>query len=223
MYSRVLGTIAVLFSSVTVMAADLSLPQTPIPAPAYDPAWGVHIFGGASAGRTHLIELIPMPWSGDYGDNYLIAGDLSRRLGRVYDHFIFEAEVGVGYRFPVHATEGWTALYLRYDGFPWNHILFTTAAINTGLSYVSKVSDVEMDAGSDRGNPNGSRLLHYLGPEITFAATEYGVARTLLPLGSVSDSEQQDEGNLYNPPDQRARPSGKIRTRDALKDVPGHS
>jgi hypothetical protein len=105
--------------------------------------------------------------------NYLIAGDLSRRLGRVYDHFIFEAEVGAGYRFPVHATEGWTALYLRYDGFPWNHILFTTAAINTGLSYVNKVSDVEMDAGSDRGNPNGSRLLHYLGPEITFAAPQY--------------------------------------------------
>ena len=136
MYSRVLGTVAFLFSAVTVMAADLSLPQTPIPARAYDPAWGVHIFGGASAGRSHLIELIPMPWSGDYGDNYLIAGDLSRRLGRVYDHFIFEAEVGAGYRSPVHATEGWTALYLRYDGFPWNHILFTTAAINTGLSYV---------------------------------------------------------------------------------------
>ncbi|MFY9829063.1 MAG: hypothetical protein WAK69_10685 [Rhodoplanes sp.] len=173
MYSRLLGTVAFLFSAVTAMAADLSLPQTPIPASAYDPVWGVHIFGGASAGRTRLIELIPMPWSGDYGDNYLIGGDLSRRLGRVYNHFIFEAEVGAGYRFPVNATEGWTALYLRYDGFPWNHILFTTAAINTGLSYVSKVSDVEMDAGADRGNPNGSRLLHYLGPEITLAAPQY--------------------------------------------------
>jgi hypothetical protein len=87
-----------------------------------------------------------MPWSGDYGDNYLVAGDVSRRLLRS-GNFILEGEVGVGYRFPqVNAGEGWAALFLRYDGFFWNHIVFTTVAISTGLSYVEKVSDVEKDA-----------------------------------------------------------------------------
>ena len=57
-------------------------------------------------------------------------------------------------------------------GFFWNHIVFTTVAISTGLSFVEKVSDVERDAG-DRGNPNGSHLLHYLAPEITFALPDY--------------------------------------------------
>jgi hypothetical protein len=151
----------------------VSAPQPSLFSPkpyATDPDWGLYAFGGVSAGRTRLIELIPMPWTGDYGDNYFVGGAVERRLGRVYQHFIFELEGGAGYRFKeVNAPEFWGGIYLRFDGFPWNHIVYTTAAINTGLSYATKVSEVEKDAGSDRGNPNGSNLLHYFGPEITFA------------------------------------------------------
>jgi len=165
-----------------VIASDLPPPlSTPTYDPsllakepvAVDPQWAVHVFAGVSAGRTRLVQLVPMPWSGDYGDNYLIAGAISRRLLRS-GNFILEGEVGGGYRFPtVNAPEGWMALFLRYDGFFWNHIVFTTVAISTGVSYVGTVSDVEKDAGGDRGNPNGSHLLHYLAPEITLALPEY--------------------------------------------------
>ena len=164
-------------ASVSARAAEARQPAS-VPAPslfspkpyATDPDWGVFVFGGASAGRANLLELIPMPWVGDYADNYFVGGAVERRLGRVYQHFIFEVEAGAGYRFKeVNAPEVWAALYLRFDGFPWNHIVYTTAAINTGLSYATKVSAVEKDAGADAGNPNGSNLLHYLGPELTFA------------------------------------------------------
>jgi len=157
--------IALVLAVTPVVASDLPPPLT---APNYhpsllakepvavDPQWAVHVFAGVSAGRTPLVQLVPMPWSGDYGDNYLVAGDVSRRLLRS-GNFILEGEVGVGYRFPqANAGEGWAALFLRYDGFFWNHIVFTTVAISTGLSFVEKVSDVERDAGDDRGKPNGS-------------------------------------------------------------------
>ena len=176
------AVIALVLAVTPVVASDLPPPLT---APNYhpsllakepvavDPQWAVHVFAGVSAGRTPLVQLVPMPWSGDYGDNYLVAGDVSRRLLRS-GNFILEGEVGVGYRFPqANAGEGWAALFLRYDGFFWNHIVFTTVAISTGLSFVEKVSDVERYAGGDRGNPNGSHLLHYLAPEITFALPDY--------------------------------------------------
>ena len=137
---------------------------------ATDPDWGIMVFGGASAGRTQLVELIPMPWSGDYGDNYFVGGALSRHLVQLNKHWKIEGEVGTGYRFnQVNAPEGWVAVFFRFDGFPWNHWVYTTVAFSTGLSYVGKVSDVEKDAAGERGNPDGSKLLHYFAPEITFA------------------------------------------------------
>lgn len=137
---------------------------------ATDPDWSIMIFGGVSAGRTRLVELMPMPWSGDYGDNYFIGGAFSRRLVQLSKHWKIEGEAGAGYRFnQVNAPEGWIAAFFRFDGFPWNRWVYTTVAFSTGLSYVEEVSAVEKDAGSDRGNPNGSKLLHYFAPEITFA------------------------------------------------------
>jgi hypothetical protein len=140
---------------------------------AVDPKWGVHVFAGASAGHDSLIGLMENPWDGHYGDNYLVAGDVSYRLVRFWNYFVIDTEVGVGYRFKqVNAPETWVAAYLRFDGFPWNHWIYTTAAISTGLSYVSVLSDVEHDS-NGRGNPAGHKLLHYFSPEITWALPEH--------------------------------------------------
>ena len=182
-------------SAVAASAADLAPPAeapvlapvtyAPPPAPppssglftkaplALEPQWGVHVFAGVSAGHDSLIGLMEMPWAGNYGDNYLVAGDVSRRLVRFWQYFTIDAEAGVGYRFKeVNAPEGWLALYLRFDGFPWNRWVYTTFAASTGLSYVEKLSAVEHDSGG-RGNPAGSKLLHYFSPEITFALPEH--------------------------------------------------
>jgi hypothetical protein len=138
-----------------------------------DPQWGVLVFGGVSAGRSPLIKLMAMPWTGSYGNDYFVGTALSHRVFQLAPHWLIEAEAGAGYRFKqADSPEAWIGLFLRYDGFPWNNVVYTTVAINTGLSYVEQVSELEKAAGASRGNPNGSNLLHYLAPEITFASPE---------------------------------------------------
>ena len=84
-----------------------------------NPDWGVMLFGGFDAGGTRLIEIIPKPWTGEYGDNYFVGGALSRRLIQLDKHWKIEGEVSAGYRFnQVNTPEGWVAAFLRFDGFP---------------------------------------------------------------------------------------------------------
>ena len=133
-----------------------------------EPLWGVHVFLGASSGRTSLGKIAIMPWTGDYGTNYVVATDLSRRI-YYWRNLILEGELGVGYRFPVDSPEAWAALYLRYTNLPWNRYIYSTVAINTGVSVVGEVSNDEKRSGKHHGCPEGARMLHYLAPEITFA------------------------------------------------------
>jgi hypothetical protein len=138
-----------------------------------DPQWSAMVFGGASAGRTRMIELVVAPWSGDYADNYFVGAAATRRLARFNANWTVDLEIGAGYRFmQVNAPEAWTAVFLRYDGFPWNNRITTTVGMGTGVSLVERVSEIEKDAGAHHGHPNGSKLLQYLAPEITFAAPE---------------------------------------------------
>jgi hypothetical protein len=166
-----LDTLAIARSAATAapvskLQKDLFSP-TPIAA---NPEWGVLVFGGASAGRAKLYELVLTPWNGDYTDNYFVGGALSRRLVQLNKNWTIEGEIGAGYRFKqVNAPEGWVAAYLRFDGLPWNHWVYTTIAASIGLSYVGTVSDVEKASSVGHGNPDGSKLLHYFSPEFTFA------------------------------------------------------
>lgn len=158
-------------ASAKQMRDPASLTEGPLPV--VDPEWAVHVFGGVSAGRSRLIELVPFPITGDYGDDYLAAAAVSRRLHRFNENWVVDGEIGAGYRFgKADAPEGWAALFLRYEGFPWDHVLRTTVAVSTGLSYIATVPEVEKARSSGRGNPDGSRLLHYFSPEITFALPE---------------------------------------------------
>lgn len=141
------------------------------PAPiASDPKWAVTLLVGASAGEDKLVHLLSAPWTAEFRDDYFAGAALSRRLVRFWDHFSVEAEIGIGGRFGVtDGVEGWGALFLRYDGFPWNKWIYTTVAISTGLNYVSRLPPAET---VDPNDPT-SHLLHYLAPEITFALPEY--------------------------------------------------
>ncbi|MEM8797405.1 MAG: hypothetical protein AAGE61_17730 [Pseudomonadota bacterium] len=103
----------------------------------------------------------------DLDNDFIAAVTASRRILTAFDHFHIEIEVGAGQRFgQQHEQEFWFAPYLRFDGFPWNRYLHTSVAINTGLNYATGVSEVE----EIRGGPApGSRLLHFLSPELTLA------------------------------------------------------
>ena len=86
----------------------------------------------------------------------------------------FEVEGGAGYQFAEGSENDsgqvWVGFYARYDNFPWNDVIKTTIAVNTGLNYSFKKTAFEESFSSSQGTKN---LLHYLAPEVTFAVPEY--------------------------------------------------
>jgi len=108
----------------------------------------------------------PAPWDWDYGDINFASLTFGRKVAD-YGHLIsLEPEVGLGRRFgDADEYEFWGALYIRWNPFPWDHIIDTSIAISTGVSYASQNNELE----EDRAKSNAS-FLHYFSPEITLAA-----------------------------------------------------
>lgn len=115
-----------------------------------------------------LLKSPELPFTWDYrSDDHLIGITVSRHAATLFGHVDIEPEIGLGQRVGRQdETEIWGAVYARYRGFPWDHIVTTTAALSTGFNYASGVSEVENDRAGDE---DGDRLLHYFSPEITFA------------------------------------------------------
>jgi hypothetical protein len=127
---------------------------------------------------TDFTTIITEPWKTNFVDLTLVGVAASTRLGTVNeilgrpvlgavgDDLTLDAETGADYRFGLEDEgEFWGSLYFRYDGFPWNDWVYTTAAINTGWSILTDTSDFERH----RSNGRSSRVLHSFSPEITFA------------------------------------------------------
>lgn len=129
---------------------------------------GVAIYGGRYV-EDSLVDILfdpipPTDW--DYRDDRLIATTVSREVGQVW-RLHLEPEVGIGQRYGEQdETEFWAALYVRYRGFPWDGFVTTSIALSTGLNWATGVSEVEQDRARDG---EGSRLMHYFAPEVTFA------------------------------------------------------
>jgi hypothetical protein len=152
--------------------------------------WAVPVQGGTKGdanavtvlvGRgtdTDFTQIITEPWTTNFVDLTMVGLTASHRLGTLDEltgwdlgHFgddvSVELEGGAAYRFSDEENLGefWASLYFRYDGFPWNDTIYTTAAINTGLSLLTETSEFERE----RGDGQSSRVLHNFSPEITFA------------------------------------------------------
>lgn len=126
-------------------------------------------FYGGTLVQTPMWEIFvtkhQMPWQWNWRSSYLVAGAASRELVAYRDWVALEAEVGAGKRFGfLNEGEFWGALYLRWKLFPWNDYVRTTVAVSTGLNYATEVPPFERY----RTRGPGSRLLHFLSPEITF-------------------------------------------------------
>jgi len=89
------------------------------------------------------------PIGADYIDEYLAVASLSRQYERnYYDGGLrFEAEGQVGYHFG--NQEYWelnvVPVVARWNRFPWNHTIATTAAFGLGLSYTTELSEFEVE------------------------------------------------------------------------------
>ena len=167
------------------LASKLVLPMlltTWLVTPAFSestvPSESIMVFGGWAT-ETNFTELFYAPQTIHLNDIGVIGAAYSRRLGTgnelagdlglgdLGDDLSVESEIGTSARFGDESLgEVWVALYLRYDGLPWNETIYSTIALNTGLSLLTDLSDFE--EGRDK-NGESSELLHYLGPEITFA------------------------------------------------------
>jgi hypothetical protein len=121
-----------------------------------------------SLGGDIILSASP-PSSWEYApDDRLIAVSVSRQVAEFWRNWTLEPEIGVARRFGrQNATEVWGAFYFRYSGFPWDRYVVTTAALSTGLNWASEVTDVEQDRAKD---DEGSQLMHFFSPEVTFAA-----------------------------------------------------
>lgn len=107
---------------------------------------------------------LPVTW--DYREDHFVGTTVSRETGQLW-RFRLEPEIGIGRRFGQQsATEVWGALFFRYRGFPWDDRLTTTIAFSTGLNWASEVTEIEQDRARDG---EGSNLMHYFSPEVTFA------------------------------------------------------
>src|SRR5438128_500443 len=112
----------------------------------------VMLFGGIAT-ETSFTDLLYKPWTAQLNDIGVLGASYSHRfgtvnellgdggLGHLGDDFTIEGEVGTSVRFGDESLgEAWTALYLRYDGLPWNDTVYTTIGLNTGLSYLTDIS-----------------------------------------------------------------------------------
>lgn len=183
---RLAGSCKVKFGGVlTALVSAVALPCFAAPALAGEKSdpYAFTVFAGKGT-DTDFFSALTQPWTIHFMDLGIVGGAVSARvgtvneltgwnLGSVGDDFSIDLETGAAYRFGDEAGDGemgefWGAIYLRYDGFPWNDVIYTTIAANTGVSYITETSEYE------RGRSDGqtSQLLHYLTPEITFADPE---------------------------------------------------
>ena len=118
------------------------------------------------------------PWDWTYGDIHFASLTFGRKVAD-YGHYVsFEPEVGVGKRFgDADEIEIWGALYLRWNAFVWDHIVDTSVAVSTGVSYASESNEREEDR--VRGDAS---LLHYFSPEITLAPPDQNLASFVIRL-----------------------------------------
>ena len=107
----------------------------------------------------------PDPWNWEYGDITFASMTFGRKFADYGRYLSFEPEVGVGRRFEdADEYELWGALYMRWNPFIWDHIVDTSIAVSTGVSYATDNNELE----EDRARSNAT-WLHYFSPEITFA------------------------------------------------------
>ncbi|HRK19268.1 MAG TPA: hypothetical protein PK970_09955 [Hyphomicrobiaceae bacterium] len=150
---------------VLVHAPALAQSSAPVKGVNDDRKWALSLMAGYASIDADMQFAPKAWWDKSFREEAVIVGAASYNVVRFLRHFTFEAEVGLGHRFGVGATDGWVAGYIRYDNFPWNHIIRTTVAASIGVNYISRLPRSERD---EPGEPT-SRLLHYFSPEITFA------------------------------------------------------
>lgn len=134
--------------------------------------WKAMIFGGRLS-EHEIAGIINPTKPPSYTRANFVGLALSREVYR-WKGFSIDLEGGIGYQFAPSSDNNstghvWGAAYLRYNDFPWNHIVHTSVAGSVGLNYVNRITRFETDE-TTSGQPQ--KLLHYFSPEIAFSLPE---------------------------------------------------
>lgn len=165
--ARSLLTLAFLGVAATSSGADGWLQQTG------EPRWSASILAGYTDHDSQMFKAPKVAWDSSFREEKIAGVALAYRAGRFWNHFTLEFEAGLGGRFPEsHAKEGWAAAFVRFDGFPWKQVLYTSVGASVGIDYVSKLPASELPTVDEPDRPT-SKLLHYFAPEIAFALPEH--------------------------------------------------
>jgi hypothetical protein len=135
------------------------------------------------------------PIGADYIDDYLAVAALSRRYARYYDGDLqLEAEGQTVYHFGHEQYWEFNAvpLVVRWRRFPWNHTIATSTAFGMGLSYTTKLPDIEVELEGE-----SHKTLIYWVAEITAGLPDEPWALSLrLHHRSVAYGLMGDEGGM---------------------------
>jgi hypothetical protein len=104
--------------------------------------------------------------SAEFDTSYrLLAICLGKQIYQYNENLVFELEGQAVKHLGDQTHEEWTGVFIaRWLTFPWNHKIRTTFAFGEGLSYATKIPNIERIH-----NEEVSRLLNYLSIEFTFA------------------------------------------------------
>jgi hypothetical protein len=124
-------------------------------------------YAGASA-QDHLYDVIT--FQPKFEDNAYVGGlALARELWHYKKYLSFEVEGQVAKHFNYNTHWEFVGLIIgRWHYFPWNKYVETSFAVGDGLSYYTKVSNVEKGEDDD-----AQRSLNYLLFELTLGLPEY--------------------------------------------------
>jgi hypothetical protein len=177
--------IALLLSFVThdVVAADL------------DPKWAATLYAARVSSEPGWEDVLINPIGADYADSYVAVAALSRVYAHYYaDALKLEAEGQIAYAFGDQQYWEFNAVpvVLRWERFPWNRTVATSAAFGLGLSYTTELPDIEVELEGE-----SKQLLIYWVAELTAGFPNSPWSASLrLHHRSVAYGLMGDEGGM---------------------------
>ena len=126
-----------------------------MPLSAYSPAvlaqpgaWASTVYGARISSEGGWEDILINPFGAKYVDAFLVAGALSREYALLKEGALaLEAEGQVVYNFgdQDHWEFNVVPIVARWQKFPWDARVATSAAFGLGLSYATEVPEVEVE------------------------------------------------------------------------------
>ena len=129
--------------------------------------WFFTLYSGPNV-DADLWSTLGFQWEDTRG-TYIVVAALAREFWRYKQWMSFEVEGQIGKFFGNEQQWQFNGLLIgRWNKFPWDKYIDTSFAIGDGLSYNTKVSDIERE-----DNPDATKWLNYLLVELTLGLPEY--------------------------------------------------